>query len=315
MPEDCIPFCFIIGGDLLDSFPTVIDYRQSGFFFGQGRHVPFLPCGGEAQQYELCLVQQGDIECDEGVSPVPGLLSMGQVRLCQQSDYTIRLVSRVVREGVHGSNWKAQVLANFRRHADRSGWEEDGILYFNQNGCQIPVVSFAVLVEVVIHVHFQQCHPGRNKLGETLRGCIWHPKFLEVVSDVCRACPGCQYYEVASVTVAPPIVKVEADGPYDLVAVDLVQLPRTARSNIGGFVLVNHWSKWLACVPFRNKQTKTVSISLEQRILPMLPCIPARLLSDSGHEFTACDFDDVLGKYNIQHIYSSPYKLASNGAV
>ena len=315
VPEDCMPFCFIVGGDLLDSLGTVIDYWQSGFFFGQGRHVPFLPCDSKAQQHELCLVQQGDVECDEGVEPVPGLLSMGQVRLCQQSDYTIRLVSRVVREGAHGSNWKAQVLASFRRHVDQLGCGEDGILCFKRNGCLVPVVSFAVLVEIVIHVHFQQCHPGRNKMGETLGDCIWHPKLLEVVSDVCRACPGCQYYKVASVAVAPPVVKVEADGPYDLVAVDLVQLPRTAKGNIGCLVLVDHWSKWLACVPIRNKQAKTVSISLEQRILPMLPCIPTRLLSDNGHEFTAGDFEDVLGKYNIQHIYSSPYKPASNGAV
>ena len=104
VPEDCMPFCFIVGGDLLDSLGTVIDYWQSGFFFGQGRHVPFLPCDSEAQQYKLCLVQQRGVECDEGVEPVPGLLSMGQFRLCQQSDYTIRLVSNVIREGVLGSN-------------------------------------------------------------------------------------------------------------------------------------------------------------------------------------------------------------------
>ena len=206
-------------------------------------------------------------------------------------------------------------MANFRQHADQLGWEDDSVLYFNHNGCLVRVVSFAVLVEIVIHVHFQQCHPGRNKLEETLGGCIWHPKLLEVLSDVCRSYPGCQYYKVASVAVAPPGVKVKADGPYDLVAVDLVQLPRTAKGNIGCLALVDHWSKWLACVPIRNKQAKTVSISLEQRILPMLPCIPTRLLSENGHEFTAGDFEDVLGKYNIQHICSSSYKPASNGAV
>ena len=98
--------------------------------------------------------------------------------------------------------------------------------------------------------------------------------------------------------------------PYNLVAVDFVLLPPTARGNVGCLVLVDHGFKWLS-----NKQAKTVATAFEYRILPILASIPLRLLSDNGHEFTAREFEEVLNKYGIQHIYSSPYKPAFNRAV
>ena len=58
-----------------------------------------------------------------------------------------------------------------------------------------------------------------------------------------------------------------------------------------------------------------VATAFEYRILPMLASVPIRLLSDNRHEFTAREFEEVLNKYEIQHICSSPYKPASNGAV
>ena len=37
-----------------------------------------------------------------------------QVRLCQQNNYTVKLLVRVVRDEVPVQNWKAQALAAFR---------------------------------------------------------------------------------------------------------------------------------------------------------------------------------------------------------
>jgi hypothetical protein len=188
-------------------------------------------------------------------------------------------------------------------------------LWCNVNQRHVPVVSFSLLVELSIHLHWQMSHSGRNKLIDSLKESAWHPSLSEVAADISASCSVCQFNKVSSMSTPPPVMKIQTAGPFDLIAADLVLLPRTSQGHIGCLVVVDHFSKWLVCVPIKNKQANHVASALEHRILTSLPGRPRRILTDNGKEFTAREFEHVLDRHDIQHVYSSPYKPSSNGAV
>ena len=100
-----------------------------------------------------------------------------------------------------------------------------------------------------------------------------------------------------------------------LVAVDVVLFPKLIGNWIGCCVLIDLNSKWAAAAPVSNKSAKTIADAVEHYILPTLPRVPERLLSDNGTEFTDSIFEDMLNRYNIKHVYSTPYHPSGNGCV
>ena len=58
-----------------------------------------------------------------------------------------------------------------------------------------------------------------------------------------------------------------------------------------------------------------MAATFQSLLLPSLVRCPARLLSDNGPEFVCWSFNEVLREYGIEHVYSTPYKPSSNGAV
>ena len=98
-------------------------------------------------------------------------------------------------------------------------------------------------------------------------------------------------------------------------SVDLMLLPKSKRNNIAVLVAIDSYSKWLTIVPIKNKTSYVVANALKNNVLPNLPMIPTKILSDNGSEFRSREFNQLLNQFNIKHIYSTPYKPSSNGLV
>ena len=65
------------------------------------------------------------------------------------------------------------------------------------------------------------------------------------------------------------MLKLESCCPFDLVAIDLVQFPRTPQSNIGCLTLVDHDPKWGSMVPIKDKSAITICEILQHKIFPV----------------------------------------------
>ena len=163
--------------------------------------------------------------------------------------------------------------------------------------------------------HLQQCHLGIFKLSTLLKKFVWHHSLMKVVRDVCRTCSVCQTCKVSSQLVVPPMLRITTSGPFELVAVDLISLPTTSTGYIGCLMMVDHFSKWVVGIPIRNKKSHTICQALERNILPNIPRIPVRILTDNGPEFISEEFKLILERYNITHVCSTLYKASSNGAI
>ena len=307
--DSTLSCCLLVGADALRQLHAQIDYSNHGLT---------LPCGDEShlvsfvthvpnpkfRSSHYCFAQDS----------INGLLDHEQVILVQQADPVLKQLLNSVMVGHGRIPWDSQNFKPFKRYLP-SLKVRDGLLFFQFGDKWIPVVSFQLLIEITMHLHYQRGHPGRNKLHHAVQNLVWHPLIHQVVADVCLACVSCQCNKVSAVRPAIPVIKIRASRPFQLVAADLVLLPKTRLGHIGCLVVVDHCSKWLSCVPIRNKSAKAVINAFEHRVLPGLPLKPSKLLTDNGLEFTNTEFEGLLGKYGISHVYSSPYRPSSNGAV
>ena len=177
------------------------------------------------------------------------------------------------------------------------------------------MTPFNLIMDIVFKTHTQLGHIGTSKLHNTVLGQFWHPALEKVCRDVCSCCTHCQLNKVHRLHIQPPTLKVQTKYPFQLLAVDVMLLPKSKKGNIAVLVAIDHYSKWLTAVPMKNKTGLTVSNALQNNILPNLPTIPTKILSDNGAEFISHEFNNLLKRFDITHTYSTPYKPSSNGAV
>lgn len=330
-----MPFCIILGVDYISKHDVSLDYvdgciRQSGIILhsmqlctSSARQViayltvtvmkPVLPLcvrevfvgsGGDYLGFAV------DRDANHNIKHLASLISNEQI-LKHQSK--CRVLTALKRKVCSKDQNYPQSLARFKRYT-HSLYVIDGILVYKApDERMIYVVTFNFLVEVLLVVHYQMAHLGRQKLIELVKKHIWHPSLSKVARDVAVSCDTCQRMKVAS-TIAPPVHKITTEVPFELVAVDLVSLPPSC-GNIGCLVVMDHHTKWLSAVAIRSKTSAAVASAFEYRVLPYLPRCPGTILSDNGPEFAGDKFNACLHSYGIKHQYTTPNKPSSNGLV
>ena len=232
----------------------------------------------------------------------------------QKNNNAIRMLTDKMKNNVNPRNWREPYLKQYKRYK-KSLAMKNNILIRCFNQYKSTVIPFPLLVEVVHKTHVQLGHIGMYKLKDTILKSFWHPSLDKTIQDICASCPHCQIFKISKQTAKPPIFKIEVNHPFELIATDVMLLPKTPRNNIAVLVTIDHYSKWLNAVPIKNKKASTITKVFNENVLPNLPRLPEKVISDNGPEFKSQEFNDLLQHYNIQHTYSTPYKASSNGCV
>ena len=107
---------------------------------------------------------------------------------------------------------------------------------------------------MICKTHEREAYIGRHKLIAVVMEYFWHPAVEEVARDVCASCTHCQLFKVHSQPISPPVVNIQSQRPFELVAVDLLQLPLTVRGHRAVLMMVDHFSKYLVAVPLTDKK-------------------------------------------------------------
>ena len=214
---------------------------------------------------------------------------------------------------VKPARWRYSSVQQFKRWAKYIHLR-DGLL-IKHDGIESPViVCYSLLVDLVATTHVKLNHIGRLKLLGVLKPYFWHPALENTCREVCRTCKHCQFYKTHNQDLVPTR-KIESRFPFELSAVDLLQFNRSKSGNVALVVFLDHFSKWLAAIPIRDKRSTTVARVLRENIFPFLPRIPSGLLTDNGPEFKGREFESCMSEFNINHLYISPYHAQGNGAV
>ncbi|RXG54092.1 hypothetical protein Avbf_16316 [Armadillidium vulgare] len=125
-------------------------------------------------------------------------------------------------------------LKNFNYARNSISIYNDYLIHRNRKDHYHYLVSFNFAVQVAIINHHEFAHIGQNKLYALLEWIIWHPKLRMICKDISMTCHHCQLGKVSNIYHAPPTIKINTRFPFELVAVDLLQLLKSSKGNING---------------------------------------------------------------------------------
>ena len=319
VPNEVLPVCILLGLNFVIANNIVFDYCRSGIYINYKVFIPMINVDSSDTNDQVCHVNVCETELTNDIIEIIdgdlyesslSILTRAQILDLQKQDYTMRQVRRwLIKTGTQ----KNKCLKRYMRHRYNL-FVEDGIIWFALNREARPVVPFKTMVTIAVMSHQQMGHIGPYKLKETISTILWHPDVNSVTKDITSTCLWCQKNKPNALTIIPPTIKIKTFKPFELVAVDLIALPRTHSGHVGCFVLVDHFSKWLNISPIKNKTGENIAKQFEKS-LSCLPAKPVKCLSDNGPEFRSKEFSNILEKYSIEHILTTPYKPQSNGAV
>ncbi len=106
---------------------------------------------------------------------------------------------------------------------------------------------------------------------------------VDVNSHVSK-CVKCAHHKDTLPKPAPILQYPPPEGPWDVVAMDLLQLPASHQGSRYLLVCVDHFSRFVVLAPLQNKAAETVAHSLITNLFCPYST-PRVLLNDNGEEF------------------------------
>ena len=327
VPSHIFPYCMLLGMDFMEKFRveidlhacicTVLEMSMPLLQNGGGEVALIYPISTERTSHKLSIGKVGDdlrfvIEGhSSSVSCLELTNDLDSIRCVQTKCSDLHLLCKMISKRIAPYKWP-KTLKLYKKHHNNVLIDND-VLYFNKNEL-VTVMPFEFLVGVALTIHREFAHVGRDKLLALLSTVAWHPSMYRICNDVCTTCHNCQLMKECPITVSPPTYKIHSSYPLELVAMDCINLPATSQGFIGCLVMVDHFTKWVAVVPLRNKKSSSIIHALNVQILPFLPKMPANFLTDSGPEFSSREFSEYIERIG-KHKITTPLHPQSNGAV
>mgnify|MGYP000628023706 CR=1 FL=1 len=327
--DSALPMCVLFGANFMRHFHVILNFASKEYSVGSREPAPFTNFStGEAIGQAVLSLQAElspsvkqvcigahessvsfQIACEGNELRLSSVVDIREVITMQKKSSILCTVKDFLQK--QETLWPKQIM-RFKRYKDKLKIVDDTLIY-NGGEHLAYVVTFNLLVEILLVVHHKMAHLGRQKLIELVRQHIWHPSLSRCAGDITSTCDSCQRLKVMPI-VAPPVMKIQTFHPFELVAVDLLMLPK-AGPYIGCLVAMDHYTKWLTAVPITSKTGSLIAKLLEQRVLPCLLRCPDKILSDNGPEFRSSVFEKVLNKFGIKHLFTTPNRPSSNGLV
>ena len=213
---------------------------------------------------------------------------------------------------------KKKSLKKYARHVPHLSLNSEGVLVRKISlgetlGEVYPyLVPFSSLCDLVRSAHVRNGHIGREKLKRIVLPYVFHPNLYIVVSDITKSCEYCLKLKPYSPSIKPPIIKIQVQRPFELISVDLMELPHSSNRVKYVMNIIDHRTKWLASQPLRDKTSLSCAKAFT-KALAGLPCLPESVISDNGTEFRGQPFCDVLRHFNINQKFITAYSPHCNG--
>ncbi len=174
--------------------------------------------------------------------------------------------------------------------------------------------SLVHVILTLVHDMPSAGHPGREQTLQAVRKSYYWPTMRTDIENYVARCISCAKHKGAVKGPAPILEYPLPERPWDIVSIDLFQLPKSPDGSQYLLVCVDYFSRLVVLSPLKEKSAKYVAHALVTKLFCSYSS-PRVLLSDNGTEFRNEILQGICTQYNIKHTYTVAYHPSLNGLV
>ena len=195
----------------------------------------------------------------------------------------------------------------------------DKILYYldtHRGSRKRAVVPEALQVELLQSSHGGPFsgHFSGQRMYNTLASSFWWEGMYKDTLEYCKRCPQCATVSGGGRPGRPPLQSIPVCRPFQIIGVDIMDLPKTELGNKHVLVFQDFLSKWPLVFPIPDQKTHRIVDLLVKEVIPLFG-VPENLLSDRGTNLLSFLMRDVCDLLGITKINTTAYHPQCNGLV
>ena len=184
----------------------------------------------------------------------------------------------------------------------------------------------AVPRRVAVPKHLQrqimeECHGGSmgghfsgRRLFSTLSRRWWWERMYTDALEFCRNCPQCAVVTGASRIQRPALKPIPIDRVFQVIGMDIMELPKTTKGNQYVLVFQDFLSKFPLVFPIPDQKTERIAKLLVEQVIPFFG-VPEALLSDRGANMLSHLMTDICTLLGIKKLNTTAYHPQCDGMV
>ena len=157
-------------------------------------------------------------------------------------------------------------------------------------------------------------HFAANKLYRMLASHWWWEGMYVDVHNTVKSCPECAIVSGGGRKTKPPLHPIPVQRPFQIIGVDIMELPKTKKGNRYVVVFQDFFSKWPMVYPVPDQKTERLVKLLTEEVIPFCG-VPEALLSDRGANLLSHLMMDVCEILGIHKLNTTSYHPQCDGMV
>ena len=194
----------------------------------------------------------------------------------------------------------------------------DGVLYYldHKKGCRRLAVPKEQKQKLMEETHSGKFggHFAEHSTYTTLsKAYWWNGMYADIVAH-CKGCLTCAARSGGGRRPATPLQSIPVSGAFDLMAVDVMQLPTTLNGNQYVAVFSEYLTKWVEVFAIPNQRAETIARLFVEQVICRYG-VPSRLLSDRGSNFLSDLMRQVCRIMGVKKVNTTAYHPQTDGLV
>ena len=132
--------------------------------------------------------------------------------------------------------------------------------------------------------------------------------------EYAESCPQCAIVKGTGHKNKPPLHPILTERPFQIVGVDIMELPVTTRGNKYVVVFQDLFTKWPMVYPTSNQKAETIACLLVEQIVPFFG-VPEALLSDRGTNLLSHLMKDICRVLGRKKLNITAHHPECDGAI
>ena len=194
-----------------------------------------------------------------------------------------------------------------------------GILYFvdsknkNRKRCVVPVQLRKQLM-ADNHSGPMAGHFSADKLYRTMAIYWWWQGMYADIVNYCTSCPQCAIVNSSGKVNRPPLHPIPVSRPFQIIGVDVMDLPLTTAGNRHVVVFQDFLTKFPLVFAVPDQKAIRLTKLLAEEVIPLFG-VPEALLSDRGTNLLSHVMLDLCKTLGIQKLNTTAYHPQCDGMV